>query len=124
MCEPKIVYDEPADVLYISFVPGASATGLSLNGHILLRVDAEERRAIGITLIGYSELADRSDIGPLNFPLSRINELSPDLQALAMELLHTQPVSDYLTVSAYSPSWGEVIPIVSVNTDKLVAHAA
>lgn len=123
MSDPKIVYDEPADVLYIAFVLGATATGLSLNEHILLRADVARRRAIGITLIGYSDLVSRSEIGPQIFPLTRLDELTPGSRTLAMELLHTPPVSEYLTVYAYSPGIDE-IPTVTLNTGKLVARAA
>lgn len=52
--EPRVAYDEPADTLYIAFFPGECATGLSLSEHILLRVNARERRAIGITLLDFS----------------------------------------------------------------------
>ncbi len=54
MTEPRVVYDEPADTLYIAFFPGECATGLSLSDHILIRVNAEERRANGITLLDFS----------------------------------------------------------------------
>ena len=123
MTEPVIRYDEPADVLYIAFCPGESATGLSLSEHILLRVNKRDRRAIGITLIGYSDLTDPSEIGPRSFPLTRLDELTPESRKLAMELLHSSPVADYLTVFAYSPGIDE-IPTVTLNTDKLVARAA
>jgi uncharacterized protein YuzE len=124
MCEPEISYDEPSDTLYIDFGPRMGATGLGLNDHIFLRVDVDNRRAIGITLLDFSILANRSEIGPRSFPLSGLEEISPDLQALALELLHLPPVSDYLTVLAYSPAGTEVIPIAVLNTDKLVARAA
>ncbi|HYH81607.1 MAG TPA: DUF2283 domain-containing protein [Longimicrobium sp.] len=124
MAEPKILYDEPADTLYIAFCPGERATGLSLSEHILLRVDKRNRRAIGITLLDFSILTDQSEIGPRSFPLSGLDDLTPESRELAMELLHSPPVSDFLTVSAYSPAGTEVIPIAVLNTDKLVARAA
>lgn len=124
MAEPEIFYDEGGDTLYISFAPGKTGTGLELNDHILLRADKQHRRAIGITLISFSILANRSEIGPRSFPLTGLDELRPESRKLALELLHSPPVSDYLTVSAYSSGGARAIPIATVNTDKLVARAA
>ena len=50
MNEPIFNYDEMSDTLYVSFAPGELATGIELNEHILLRINKEERRAIGLTL--------------------------------------------------------------------------
>jgi len=124
MSNPVVMYDEPADTLYISFAPGEPAVGLELNDHVLLRVDRERRRAIGITFFSFSHLAMRSDIGPRSFPLSGLEELSPELRELALELLHVPPVSEYLVLSAYSPAGRDAIPITLLNADKLVSHAA
>lgn len=124
MAEPHFLYDEPADTLYIAFSPGERATGLKLNENILLRVDKRSRRAIGITLLDFSILTDPSEIGPRTFPLSGLDDLTPESRELALELLHLPPVSDFLTVLAYSPAGTEVIPIATLNTDKLVARAA
>jgi len=55
MTERQIIHDVDGDVLYLAFVPGESATGLSLSDQILLRVDQQNRRAIGITFIGFSQ---------------------------------------------------------------------
>lgn len=121
MAEPEIFYDELGDTLYISFAPGKTGTGLELNDHILLRVDKQHRCAIGITLVSFSILVNRSEIGARSVPLSGFDELRPELRELALELLHSPPVSEYLTVMACPP--GE-IPSVMVNTEKLVARVA
>jgi uncharacterized protein YuzE len=124
MAEPEIFYDEPGDTLYISFSPGETGAGLDLNDHILLRVDKQQRRAIGITLISFSILANRSAIGPRSIPLTGLEELSPELQELALEILQSPPVSEYLILSVYSPAGNDVIPLTTLNTDKFAARAA
>lgn len=121
MLEPEILYDEPVDTLYLAFFPGEKATGLRLNNHILLRVDKRNRRAIGITVLDFTVLAGRSDIRPRSYPLTGLDELKPESRELALELLHSLPVSDYLSVVANPP---EGIPSVTLNTEKLVARAA
>lgn len=124
MVEPSVLYDEEGDVLYISFVRGETGTGLDLNDHILLRVDKQTREAVGITVISFSILANRSECGSRSFPLTGLDEPSPALRELAFEILKKPPVSDYLTLSADSPAGVETVPITLLNADKLVARAA
>ena len=122
MAEPEIFYDESGDTLYISFAPGEDGAGLDLNDHILLRVDRRNCRPIGITLISYSLLVNREG-RPRSLPLYGLDELSPELQELAVEILQSPPVSDYLTFTSPLPSGARALPNVTVNTDKLVARA-
>lgn len=107
-------YDEPGDTLYVSFAPGEAATGIELNDHILLRVNKRERRAAGLTFLDYSLLTQRTEIGPRSFPLTGLNELSPELRGLVLEVLQTPPVNEILFLTAYSPSAAEIIPITSL----------
>lgn len=126
MREPTIRYDEPSDTLHVEFVPGRSSTGLELNENILLRVDKAARAAVGLTVFNYSLLAQRTEMGPRSFALTGLAELPDDLRELALALLLSEPVSGFLTISAYSPvaDLGEMMPITSLQTDRVVAHAA
>ena len=124
MAEPVIVYDEPADTLYIAFYPGESATGLKLSDHILLRVDKRNQRAIGITLLDFAILTSESETGPRSFPLKGLDELTPESRKLALELLHLPPVRDYLILVESTTAGASVIPSAMLNMDKLVARAA
>lgn len=124
MTEPQIRYDEPADTLYVSFAPGQSATGIELNEHILLRVDLEGQRAIGITLLDFSLLAQRTELGPRSFPLTGLKRLGPGLRRLAISLLQSPPVSEYLSLSAFTPNASESIPITVLQADKFAPRAA
>lgn len=114
MTTPTLHYDETSDTLYISFTPGEPATGIELNEHILLRINTAERRAVGLTLFEYSLLAQPTDIGPRSVPLSGLAQLSAELRELVLEIVRQPPVSDFLVLSAYTPSVGETIPITSV----------
>ncbi len=111
MTNPSLNYDETSDTLYVSFEPGKKATGIELNDHMLLRIDKERRRAIGLTFFDYSLLAQRSDMGPRSFPLTGLSELSQELRELVLEILLAPPVDTILLVSAYTPSAAETIPI-------------
>jgi len=111
MKQPRITYDEMSDTLYVSFEPGTKATGIELNEHILLRIDKKRRRAIGLTFLEYSVLVQKTDLGPRSFPLTGLAELSGELREVVTEILLSPPVSDFLSVSAFTPSILETIPI-------------
>jgi uncharacterized protein YuzE len=112
--QPIFNYDEISDTLYVSFSPGEHATGIELNDHIILRINKHERRAIGITFLEYSLLAQNTELGPRSFPLSGLASLSDELRAIVLEILQHSPVSDILSLSAYTPSIVETIPITLV----------
>ncbi len=114
MAEPVFNYDEPSDTLYVSFAPGVAATGIELNDHILLRIDKTARRVIGLTLLDYSLLAQQTEVGPRSFPLTGLAALPSELRELVLGLLRTPPVSSILTLTAYTPTMAEVVPVVSL----------
>lgn len=111
MIEPSTNYDETSDTLYMSFAPGIKATGIELNEHILLRIDKESRKAVGITFLNYSILIQKADYGPRSFPLTGLNKLSDESRQIVMEILGSAPVKDVLSLSTYTPSFSEAIPI-------------
>ena len=111
MKRPKINYDEMSDTLYISFEPGAKATGIELNEHILLRIDKRKGRAVGLTFLEYSLLAQKTELGPRSFALTGLSDLTGDLRRIVLDILLSPPVSDILSVSAFTPSMVETIPI-------------
>lgn len=122
MKQPVITYDEMSDTLYVSFQPGTKATGIELNEHILLRIDKKSRRPIGLTFFEYSLLVQKTDIGPRSFPLTGLAELSEELREVVIDVLSGPPVSDFLSVSAFTPSLiEETIPITSLNRLPLAA---
>jgi uncharacterized protein YuzE len=126
MGEYSIQYDEDADTLNIGFVPARSATGLELNENLLLRVDASGRVAVGLTVFNYSLVAQRTEMGPRSFALTGLDALSADLRELALALLLSEPVSDFLAVSAYTPAGNPsaTVPITSLVSGGIAARAA
>lgn len=111
MIKPVLNYDEMSDTLYVSFAPGEPATGIELNDHILLRINKQERRAVGLTFLDYSLLAQTTEIGPRSFPLSGLAELSVELREMVLDILQRPPVSEILLLSSYTPSIAEAVPI-------------
>ncbi len=104
-------YDEVSDTLYVSFAPSEHATGIELTSHILLRFNKQERKAVGLTFLEYSLLAQKTDMGPRSFPLTGLTELSEELRDIVLDILQRPPVSDVLLLSLYTPSISETIPI-------------
>jgi len=114
---PTYSYDEEADVLYISFSPGEKATSaVELNENILLRFNLTEKRAIGLTLMDFSVLAQLTELGPRSFPLTGLEDLEPEWREMVIEIVTSPPVSQILHVSTYTPSITERIPITSINS--------
>lgn len=114
MSKPIFNYDEMSDTLYVSFSPGEKATGIELNDHILLRISKNERRAIGLTFLDYSLLAQKTEVGPRSFPLTGLAELSDELREMVLDILQHPPISEILSLSSYTPSMLESIPITSL----------
>jgi len=121
MTEPIFNYDEISDTLYVSFSPGEKATGIELNDHILLRISKKERRAVGLTFLDYSLLAQRTEVGPRSFPLTGLAELSDELRDIVLDILQRPPVSGILFLSTYTPSIIETIPITSLQPVTIAA---
>jgi len=111
MTQPVMNYDETSDTLYISFVPDVKATGIELSDHILLRIDKESRWVIGITFLNYSILIQKADFGPRSFPLTGLTKLSDESREMVLEILAKSPVKEILSLSTYTPSFSEAIPI-------------
>lgn len=124
MIEPVYNYDELSDTLYISFAPGETATGIELTDHILLRINKQEQRAVGITLFDYSVLVQQTDMGPRSFPLIGFEELPAHLRDTVLAILLQPPVRDILALSAYTPTLSNAAPIIAVHPVDMTASAA
>ena len=124
MAEPVYNYDEESDTLYITFEPGAQATGIELTDHILLRLNKHERRAVGITLFDYAVLAQQTEMGPRSFPLTGLEEVPGEIRELVLDVLRQPPVSEILALSAYTPTLSETTPIIAIQPLTITAGTA
>ncbi len=124
MAEPTFNYDEISDTLYVSFETATDATGIELNENILLRINKQARKAVGITFLDYSILAQKTEIGPRSFPLSGLSQLSDELRELVLEIMQRSPVREILSLSAYTPSLVEAIPITFLHPLPVAVSAA
>lgn len=111
MTQPTTNYDEISDTLYMSFIPDAKATGIELSENILLRIDKDNRQVVGITFLNYSILIQKADFGPRSFPLTGLAKLPDETREIVMKILESSPVKEILSLSTYTPSFSEAIPI-------------
>ncbi len=110
--------------MYISFATGENGTGIEPNEQILLRINQAKRHAVGLTLFDYSVLAQPTEIGFRSLPLNGLQDLPSDVRELVIEILHSSPVCEILSLSAYTPSTVETIPIASLQNSVLERKAA
>lgn len=114
MSEPKVKYDEISDTLIVTFESGMKATGISLTDHILLRYDFEMHQPIGLHLMDYSILAQPTEMGMQSFPVTQPMELPESERDEIFKVLLSEPVSQFLSLSAYTVSLVDRKPIISL----------
>ena len=119
--KPILTYDEEGDIFYISFHPGEKGTGVELNENILLRLNREEKRALGLTLFNFSVLIQTTETGPRSFPLTGLADISKELRDVVTHIITHPPVSHYLKTLTYTPSLAESLPITLVQRPETVA---
>ena len=124
MKKPNIKYDEISDTLTISFEPTVLATGVELTEHILLRLNKSDRTAVSLAFFDYSVIAQTTDVGIHHFPLTGLSKLSDELRDIVIEILQSKPVSQYIYLSAYTPSITEIIPIISLQAIPFLSNVA
>jgi uncharacterized protein YuzE len=117
-------YDKISDTLNVTFAENKDATGIELSENVLLRLDLKKKAAIGLTLFNYSILTKKTEIGFRSLPLTELNDLPNDIRKTVVKILLTKPVSDFLYLSAYSPTEVENIPITSFSSRLLEKRAA
>ena len=117
----KYSYDKEVDVLYISFSTEKATTAVELNDNILLRFNRTQKKAIGITLMDFSVLAQLTNLGPRTFPLTGLDRLEPDWRNTVIEIITSPPANDVLKVFAYSSNNLELLPIAYVEAMRLAA---
>lgn len=110
----RLVYDEGEDMLDIFFGENESATGVELTDHILLRVNQQTGRAVSLTIRHLSILTERTEYGPRSFPLDNLEELPESLRELAIRLMTTAPVNQFLKLSNFQESATKRVPLTYV----------
>ncbi len=112
----RFLYDKEADILEIFFGENEPSTGVELTDHVILRLNAQTRRAVSLVLLHFSILTETTDYGPRSYPLNTLNEVPEDLRELALKLATRPPVNQYLKISHFQASRTEQIPFTYVES--------
>jgi hypothetical protein len=89
----RITYDPEGDILYRAFGQPTAATGYQLSDQLLLRVDPQTQRPVGLTIFTFSVHAK----GGRQLPLPGI-EADPVTKPLLLQILATPPIAHFLRV--------------------------
>jgi hypothetical protein len=119
----RLVYDEEADILEIFFGENGPATGIELTNYIMMRLDRKTGRALSLMLRHFSILAEQTVYGPRSFPLDKIDGLPEDLRELALQLLTSLPVSQFIKLSHFQSAPQTFMPLAYVEPQPIVAYA-
>lgn len=119
----RFVYDQEADILEVFFGANEPATGVELTDQILLRLNRSLDRAVSLTFLHFSILAEHTEYGPRSYPLEKLLAVPEDLREQALRLITTTPVSQFLRLSYFQASSTERIPFTYVESPVAIATA-
>jgi hypothetical protein len=119
----RLAYDQEADILEVFFGDNGPATGVELTDHIILRLHRPTKRALGLLLLDFSILTERTEDGPRSYPLDTLDELPEDLRELVLQLVTSMPVSQFLKVSHFQASSTKRVPLTYVESQPTAAAA-
>ncbi len=119
----RFVYDQETDILEVFFGANEPATGVELTDHILLRLNRTLRRAVSLTLMHFSILAERTEYGPRSYPLDKLLAVPEDLREQVLHIITSMPVSQFLRLSYFQASPTERVPFTYVESQAAMAIA-
>jgi len=117
----RFVYDQEADILEIFFDQNEPATGIELTDYVILRLNQQTRRAISFILLHFSILTERTEYGPRSYPLDKLDEVPEDLRELALHLVTSTPVNQFVKLAHFQASPTEQIPFTYVESQPVMA---
>jgi len=117
----RLVYDREADILEIFFGENEPATGVELTDNVILRLNKQTRRAVSLTLLHFSILAERTEYGPRSYALEKLDEISEELRELVLRLVTSMPVSQFLRLSHFQAAPARQIPFTYVEAQPWMA---
>ncbi len=119
----RFVYDQETDILEVYFGANEPATGVELTDHILLRLNRSSHRAVSLTLLHFSILAERTEYGPRSYPLDKLLAVPEDLREQVLQLMTSMPVSQFLRLSYFQASPTKRVPFTYVESQPALVAA-
>lgn len=112
----RLVYERNEDILEVFFGQNEPATGIELTDHILLRLNQHTGKAVSLTILHFSILAERTEYGPRSYPLDSLDDLPEELQEVVVHIITTAPVNQFLKVSHFQASPTKRVPFTYVES--------
>lgn len=112
----RLVYDQEGDTLDIFFGKNEPATGIDLTDNIVLRFNQKTGRAISLTILHFSILAEQTEYGPRSYSLDNLGKLPEELRELVLRAVTTAPVNQFLKVSHFQASPTKRVPVAFVES--------
>ena len=97
--EEQFEYDRESDVLDVYFGPRRPAWTIELTDNITISIDREEKAALALSFLDYTELIRPTPFGPRSFPVTGLADLPIAERDLVLEILNAAPVDAWLDVS-------------------------
>ena len=98
--ETPYAYDPESDILEVCFGEKRPAWTIELTDNIMIAIDRERGRVVGLTLLDFSELIRPTPFGPRSFPVTGLADLPIAERDLVLRCLNAPPVDTWLDVSA------------------------
>ncbi len=62
-------------------------------------------------------------MGLRSFPLSGLDKLSENARIIVLQILQSEPVASFLNLSAFTPSFNEMMPITTLSSRRVLETA-
>ena len=111
----KLVYEKNEDMLDIFFGERSPATGVELTDHILLRINRKTGKAVSLTIRHFSILTEKTEFGIRSYPLDKLEDIPDDLRELAIRVVTTEPINQFLKLSYFQASPEKRVPFIFVD---------
>lgn len=99
----EIEYDQDGDMLEIFFQKGPATNAIELADPIILRFDRASGTAVSLSILTFSKVIEKTDLGPRSFRIDGLDRLPDSLREMVSKIITSPPVSTFLKVSTYYP---------------------
>src|SRR4029079_16282069 len=111
--------DEDNDLLEIVFQPGEATCAVELTDNMILRFDWATSMPLSLSLISFSHLIKPTAYGEVHLELLA-EEWPEEAQEKLWAMLRRPPLSEFLTLSSYTPAHANhIVPITSIRQTPL-----
>jgi len=109
-----LAYNKVGDALEVVFDRIEATCAVELTDNILLRFHRQLDQAVGLTILDFSVLASRSELGPRSFALTGLETMPEDLREIVVQIITTPPVNHWIKISIFDSFSAHPIPLTTI----------